>query len=112
MNSGKDVDQAMTGSFFIKFRPCCRDESIPTGDNHIILAGGTVNDEQRSILVPAAHDADMLILRVKYQVSRHGLVPGYSVAIGVLHHGPSYVADDILPAAHIVEHPIHKPGAI
>ena len=57
-----------------------------------------MNDQQVSVFIPAAHDADVFILRIKYQVAGKGLIPGNIGAVGVLHTRPASVTDDVLPA--------------
>ena len=47
-------------------------KSIRAGDDHIVGAEGTVDNEQVSALVPAAHNAHMGVPRVKHQVQGTG----------------------------------------
>ena len=41
---------------------------LQPGDDQVVVAVGTVDDEQLPIIIPATHDAHMGILRIKHQV--------------------------------------------
>lgn len=71
-----------------------------------------MDDQEVPVFVPAAHDADVFIVWVKYQVAGKGLIPGDGVAVGVLGVCPSAVAYDVFAARHIVKYPVHEPAAI
>ena len=51
------------------------DPGLP-GNNHVVLPADTVDDLDIAALVPAAHNANMGVPRVKYQVAGLGLGPG------------------------------------
>ena len=78
------------------------------GNDHVVLPAGTIDDLDISALVPTAHDTNMGVLRVEYQVAGLGLGPGNGGAVAMLHPGPSAVAYDIASSGHIVECPVHK----
>ena len=67
-----------------------------------------MDDQEVSTLVPASHDPNVYVIRVKHQITGQGLLPGDGVAVGVLGGGPAAVADDVLPAADVVEYPVYK----
>ena len=87
-------------------------KAVRAGDDHIVGAEGTVDDQQISPLVPSAHNANVGVLRVKHQVAGQGLVPGDGCAVGVLGVGAPAMADDVLAAGDVVEYPVHKAGAV
>ena len=65
-----------------------------------------MNDDKVSVFIPAADNADVGILRVKYKVARQGIVPRDGGAVVVLGCRAPAVADDVLAAAGVVENPI------
>ena len=81
-------------------------------NDHIVVAAGTVQDQDIAALVPAAHNSNMGILRVKDQITDLRLGPGDAGAVAMLGHGSTAVADDVLTACGIVKHPVHKAGTI
>lgn len=87
-------------------------EAGRAGYNHVVGAAGTVDNLEVARLVAAADDADVGILRVENQVAGQGLLPGDGGAIGVLGVGSAAVADVVCAARGVVEHPIHKAGAV
>ena len=50
-------------------------KSLLAGDDHIVGAEGTVDDQHVAVLVPAADDPNMGILRVKDQITNLRLRP-------------------------------------
>lgn len=92
--------------------PPDRGKAVRVSDDHIVGAEGTVDDQQVSALVPAAHDTHMGVLRVKHQITGQGLLPGDGGAVGVLGVGAPAVADDVLAAGYVVKYPVHKAGAV
>lgn len=72
------------------------------------MSAGAVDDEQISVGVPAAHNADMGIIWVKHKVSGQGLTPVYGGSVAVLRRGSSAVADDVTAARLIIEYPIDE----
>ena len=87
-------------------------KSLLAGDDHIVGAEGTVDDQNIAALVPAADNPDMGILRVKDQITDLRLRPGDAGAVAMLGHCSTAVADDVLTACGIVKHPVHKAGTI
>lgn len=83
-------------------------KALQPGDDHIVGAAGTVDDEQIAVFISASHNANMGVPWIEYQITRLGLLPGDGGAIGVLGVGPSAVADDIFAAGDVVENPVHK----
>ena len=81
-------------------------------NNYIVLTECTVNDEQFSVLIPAAHNTHVLVAWVEDQIPREGLIPGDFRTVIVLHGGSTPVAYDVLAACHIVEYPIDESTAI
>ena len=49
--------------------PCDRGEALQTSNDHIIITAGAVDHQQISVLVSAANDAHMGIIRVERQVT-------------------------------------------
>ena len=82
------------------------------GDDHIVRAAGAVDHQQLSGFVPSTDDANMRIVRVKYQVTGPGVLPAYISTIAVLHGGPATMSDDIFTTGDIVKHPIDKSRAV
>lgn len=89
------------------YRPANGCKALDAGDHHIVVSAGAVDDEQIAALIPAAYDAHMGVLWVKYQIAGQRLVPRDGGAVGVLRGGPSPVTDDILAACGIIEYPIN-----
>ena len=79
----------------------CREPAL-SGNDHIVLAERAVDNEQLSVLIPAAHDTHVLVAWVEDQIPREGLVPGDLRTVIVLHGGSAPVAYDVLPACHAV----------
>ena len=71
-----------------------------------------MDDQQISVFIPAANDADMFIIVIKHQITGNGLIPGDIGAIGVLCCRAAAMTDDIASVRGIVEHPIDKAGAV
>jgi len=71
-----------------------------------------VDCQQIAALVPAADDADVLIVRVEYEITGDGLRPCDLRAVGMLGVGAAAVAENVVPARGVVEYPIGKAGAI
>lgn len=64
--------------------------------------------EQASVLVPAAHDADVGISWIEHQIAGDGLIPGDGGAVSVLRVRAPAVAYDVAASGHVVKDPIHK----
>ena len=79
-----------------------RHKAALVGNDHIILAERAVDNEQLSVLVPAAYNTHMLVAWVENQIPREGLIPGDLRTIIVLYGGSAPVAYDVLPACHAV----------
>lgn len=71
-----------------------------------------MDHQQLPGFVSSADDANMRIVRVKYQVTGPGVLPAYIGAIAVLHGGPAAMSDDIASACGIVKGPIDKARAV
>ena len=93
-------------------RPCYFGKTGGTSNNHIVLAERAVDNEQLSVLIPAAHNTHVLVAWVEDQIPREGLIPGDFRTVIVLHGGSTPVAYDVLAACHIVEYPIDESTAI
>lgn len=96
----------------IKDWPADGGKSLLAGDDYIVGAEGTVDDQNISALVPATDNPDMGILRVKDQITDLCLRPGNAGTVAVLCHSATTMADDVLAVRGVVEHPVHEPGAI
>lgn len=96
----------------VVFRPSYGSKPGLPGNDHVVLSAGTVDDLDIAALVPAAHNANMGVLRVEYQIAGLGLGPRDRRTIAVLHPGPSAMANHVAPARHIVKYPIHKAGTV
>ena len=51
-------------------------KALQAGDDHIVSSAGAVDDQQIAVFVPAAHNADMSIFWIEYQIAGLGLLPG------------------------------------
>ena len=89
-----------------------RGKSLLAGDDHIVGAEGTVDDQNIAALVPAADDSNMGILRVKDQITDLSLRPRNAGTVAVLRHSATAMADDVLAACGVIKYPVHKPGAV
>ena len=87
-------------------------KSFLAGDDHIVGAEGTVDNQNIAALVPAADDPNMGVLRVKDQITDLRLRPGNASTVAVLRHSATAMANDVLAVRGVVEHPVHKPGAV
>ena len=65
----------VSGLFSVILRSGNGHKAACPGDDHIVRAAGAVNHQQISILVSAADDANMGIVRVKHQVTGLGVRP-------------------------------------
>ena len=83
-------------------------KTVCPGDDHIVRAAGAVDHQQISILVSAADDANMGIVRVKHQVTGLCVRPRNIGAMAVLHGGAAAMADDVTAARGVVKGPIHE----
>lgn len=55
-----------------------------SGNDHVVLSAGTVDDLDIAALIPAANDSHVAVLGVEHQVSRLGLVPRNRRAVPML----------------------------
>ena len=101
-----------SGLFSVILRSGNGHKAACPGDDHIVRAAGAVNHQQISGFVSSTDDANMRIVRVKYQVTGPGVLPAYIGAIAVLHGGPAAMSDDIASACGIVKGPIDKARAV
>ena len=83
-------------------------KTVCPGDDHIVRAAGAVDHQQLSGFIPSTNDANMRIIRVKYQVTGPGVLPAYVGAIAVLHGGSATMTDNVAATRGIVEHPIDE----
>ena len=91
------------------YRPANGCKALDAGDHHIVVSAGAVDDEQIAALIPAAYDAHVGVLWVKYQIAGHRLIPRNGGTVTVLCRCPSPVADDVLAARGVVEYPVDIP---
>ena len=54
-------------------------KSLFASDNHIVIAAGTMDDENFAVFVPASHDTYVLVIGIKHEISdprwaRHGMI--------------------------------------
>ena len=94
--------------FAVIIWPCNGGKTALACNHHIVFAVGTVYDEQISTLIPATHDSYMGIARIKYQITRNGLIPGNGDAVSMLGPCATAMAYDVTAAAYIIKYPIHK----
>ena len=87
-----------------------RDKSLLAGNDHIVVAAGTVDNKDIAFLIPPGHDTHVLVIRIKGQVADLCIVPGYVGTVCVLHRGSATMPDDVTQS--IVEHPIHIARAV
>ena len=57
-----------------------------------------MDDQEVPALIPAAHDPNVYVVRIKHQVTGQDFRPGDCGAVGVLGVGATAVADDVLPS--------------
>ena len=87
-------------------------KALQAGDDHIVGSAGAVDDQQIAVFVPAAHNTNMSIFWIKYQIAGLSLLPGDSSTVSVLHMSAPTMADDIFAVADIIESPVHKTGTV
>lgn len=93
--------------FAVENRSADRCKAVYTGDDHMVGAAGAMDNQEVPVLVPAAHDPNVYVVRVKHQVPGQGFRPGDGGTVGVLGVGASAVADDVLPTRGVIEYPVH-----
>ena len=81
-------------------------------DDHVVVAVGAVDNQDIAVLVPAAHDANVGVLRVEYQIARLGLGPCNRCTVGVLGAGTPAVAYGVGPIGDVVKYPVYKTGTV
>ena len=69
--------------------------SLQPGDHRVVVPAGAVDDEQLPVLVPAAHDAHVGVLRVKHQVAGLGILPVDRLTVAVLGGEAAAIANHI-----------------
>ena len=94
--------------FSVIVGPTNRGKSLQTGNDHIVVPAGAVDNEQIIALIPSCHNAHMGVLRVENQITGKCVRPCDGSAVAVLHHSTTAVTEDIGSAACVVEHPIRK----
>lgn len=62
--------------------------------------------------IPQAHNADMTVIRVKYQIPRLCFTPTDLLTVAVLCGSSTAVAQYVLAAGRIVKHPVGKTGTV
>ena len=67
-----------------------------------------MHDLNVSVLVPACHNADMLIVGVKGEVSNLRILPADRRTVAMLRSRSSAVSDDVAAARGIVKKPIDE----
>ena len=71
-----------------------------------------MDNQDIAALVPAAHDANVGVLRVENQIARLRFSPGNCCAVSMLCASAPAVAYGVGPIGDIVKYPIHKTGAV
>ena len=87
-------------------------KALQAGDNHIVGSACAVDNQQIAVFVPAAHNTDMSIFWIEYQIAGLGLLPGDRGTVGVLHTSTTAMADNIFAVADIIESPVNKTGTV
>lgn len=85
-----------------------RSKAFLSGNNHIVVAARTMHDLNAAVLVPARHNADVFIIRIKGEVADLCVLPADWRTVAMLHSRPAAMADDIAAVRLIEENPIHK----
>ena len=69
-----------TGSGF------CIEKTPPSfaGNDHIVIAAGTMDDEDIAAFIPPGDDSHMAVIRVKYEIAGKCVCPGDRRAAGML----------------------------
>ena len=71
-----------------------------------------MDNQDIAALIPAAHNANVGVLRVEYQVARLGLGPCNRCTVGVLGAGTPAVAYGVGPIGDVVKYPVYKTGTV
>lgn len=70
-----------------------RNKAADPGNHHIVqAAAGAVDNQQIPVFVSTSHNANVFILRIKYQIAGLGFAPGNVGTIGMLGIGAAAVA--------------------
>ena len=85
-----------------------RSKAFLSGNNHVVVAARAMHDLNVSVPVPARHDADVFIIRIKGEVADLCVLPADWRAVAMLHSRTAAVADNIAAARGVVKGPIHE----
>ena len=80
--------------------------------HHIVGTAGAVDHKQVAVRVPAAYNADVGVIRVKYEIAGKRFTPGDFRAIAVLHMRAAAVSDYIRSICGVIKHPVYETGAV
>lgn len=89
-------------------RPAGRDKALLARDDDAVIAARAMDDQDAAVLIPAADNANVLIVGIKGKVADLRILPSDGRAIAVLHGGTPAVTDDIFAACCVIEGPIHQ----
>lgn len=70
-----------------------------------------MDDQEVPALIPAAHDPNVYVVRVKHQITGQGFLPGDAGAVSVLGVGATAVADDVSTRG-VIKYPVHISAAV
>ena len=93
-------------------RSCCLCEACAAGDGDAVVGAGAVDNQKISVRVIAAHNSDMAVIGVEYQITRLGFAPRDVRAIAVLRGCAAASAGEVFAACRVIECPVHKAAAI
>lgn len=79
-------------------RPAYGGKTGLASNDYVIVAAGTVYDLDIAALIPAAHNANVSVVRIENQVAGLRLGPGNGGAVGVLRASTPTVAQDVTAA--------------
>ena len=96
-----------SGLFSVILRSGNGRKAVCPCNDHIVCAAGAVDHQQLSGFVSSTDDANMGIIRVKYQVTGLGILPAYVGAIAVLGGSSTAMPNHIASARLVVKYPIH-----
>ena len=85
-----------------------RSKAFLSGNNHVVVAAGAMHDLNVSVLVPACHNADVFIIRIKGEVADLCVLPADWRTVAMLHSRTAAVADNIAAVCCVVKGPIHE----
>lgn len=79
-----------------------------SGNNYVVIAAGAMHDLNAAVPVPACHNADVFIIRIKGEVADLCVLPADWRTVAMLHSRTAAVADNIAAVCCVVKSPVYK----